>query len=265
MRKIINSIEIREQKQGNPTLRIRSRGPSVTQVQQILGITQTGVYDNATRQAVINFQKNNNLTADGTVGPNTWGALSTSKSATQASATQQPVRAPATQQPAQEKEIDRIVKSGPGFIDVGTIDGDIQRRQGNVSWRMNNPGNLRDYPWTKKQPGYVGSANAGASGTFAVFATPEDGFNAKKQLLFSPSSKYLNMTINDAITKYAPETENKTLVYIDAVVKATNASQNTPLNRLTPQQQNLMLDAINRMEGYKVGSITTIQKSTGTA
>jgi murein DD-endopeptidase MepM/ murein hydrolase activator NlpD len=35
MRKIINSIEIREQKQGNPTLRMGSRGPSVTQVQQI--------------------------------------------------------------------------------------------------------------------------------------------------------------------------------------------------------------------------------------
>jgi peptidoglycan hydrolase-like protein with peptidoglycan-binding domain len=242
--------------QTNPTLRIGSRGPAVGQVQTLLKIKSDNIFGNNTRQAVINFQKSNNLTADGIVGPNTWRALLTSGSAAQA---------PATQQPAQEKEIDRIVKSGPGFIDVETVDGDIQRRQGNVNWRMNNPGNLRDFPWTKKQPGYVGSGNAGASGTFAVFATPEDGFNAKKQLLFSPSSKYVNMTIKDAITRYAPPTENNTLAYIDAVVKATNTSQNTPLNRLTPQQQNLMLDAINRMEGYKVGSIKTIQKSTGTA
>ena len=67
-------IELFEQ--ANPTLRMGNRGPSVTQVQQILGITpQTGVYDNATRQAVINFQRQNNLNPDGVIGPQTWAKL----------------------------------------------------------------------------------------------------------------------------------------------------------------------------------------------
>jgi len=110
MRKIINSIEIHEQ-QVNPTLRMGSRGPSVTQVQQILGITQTGVYDNATRQAVINFQTNNKLNPDGVVGSQTWRELA--KVSTTASSTTPPTK-PTTEPSVPVQKTD--ARKEPGFM-----------------------------------------------------------------------------------------------------------------------------------------------------
>lgn len=61
-------------------LRSGGRGPSVTALQQRLNelganLGVDGIFGNATRQAVISFQRKNNLTPDGIVGPATWGAL----------------------------------------------------------------------------------------------------------------------------------------------------------------------------------------------
>lgn len=57
-----------------------SKGPSVTKLQQRLNdlgasIGTDGIFGNGTRQAVINFQTEKGLTADGKVGPATWDAL----------------------------------------------------------------------------------------------------------------------------------------------------------------------------------------------
>lgn len=61
-------------------LKTGSKGPAVTKLQQRLNelgasIGADGIFGNGTRQAVINFQKKNGLTADGKVGPATWTAL----------------------------------------------------------------------------------------------------------------------------------------------------------------------------------------------
>ncbi|HWB13513.1 MAG TPA: peptidoglycan-binding protein [Pirellulales bacterium] len=64
-------------------LRLGSRGPSVTQVQQLLNsklvpsprLTPDGIFGGLTRQAVIQFQSKNWLTPDGIVGPCTLNAL----------------------------------------------------------------------------------------------------------------------------------------------------------------------------------------------
>lgn len=170
------------------------------------------------------------------------------------------------QQQVDSQAITDIVKSGPGFIDVKTADGQILRRQGNANWRMNNPGNLRPSPWTKQQPGFVGVGDAGPSGQFAVFATLEDGLAAKKKLLFDPRSKYYNLSIADAITRYAPPSDNNpTDVYIKSIVQATQAAPDTPLNRLSSHQQDSMLAAINKMEGFKVGQVTALSQQPLTA
>jgi len=177
---------------------------------------------------------------------------------------------PASRQQAQThvdaQAIVDIVKTGPGFIDVKTADGKLLRRTGNANWRMNNPGNLRPSPWTKQQPGYVGVGDAGPSGQFAVFATLEDGIAAKKKLLFDPRSKYYNLSIADAITRYAPPSDNNaTSSYIQTVVQATQASPQTPLNKLSSAQQDRMLAAINRVEGFKVGQVKPLQQEPLTA
>ncbi len=63
-----------------PTLKQNASGNFVTILQLLLNrygasLTADGRFGANTRNAVINFQRNNNLTADGIVGPNTWRAL----------------------------------------------------------------------------------------------------------------------------------------------------------------------------------------------
>ena len=146
-----------------------------------------------------------------------------------------------------EQPITAVVRGGSGFTDVTTADGRTYRRTGVRNWRNNNPGNLEFGPYARSK-GAIGT-----DGRFAVFSTLEDGLKAKKDLVFGP--RYINLSIQDAINKYAPPVENATAAYVQSVVKATGAAPETPLKSLTPSQQNAFLDAINRVEGFKIGRI----------
>ncbi len=64
----------------DPTLRQGDSGAAVSELQQLLNakginITVDGVFGNATRAAVVQFQQQNGLVADGIVGTQTWQAL----------------------------------------------------------------------------------------------------------------------------------------------------------------------------------------------
>jgi hypothetical protein len=146
-----------------------------------------------------------------------------------------------------EQPITSVVRGGSGYTDVTTADGQTQRRIGVRNWRNNNPGNLEFGPYAKSK-GAIGT-----DGRFAVFATLEDGLKAKRDLVFGP--RYINLSIADAINKYAPPSENATNAYIQSVVKATGVNPETPLKSLNSSQQNAFLDAINRVEGFKPGRI----------
>lgn len=54
---------------------VGSMGDLVKKVQERLGIKADGAFGEATKQAVMNFQKAHGLTADGIVGQQTWNAL----------------------------------------------------------------------------------------------------------------------------------------------------------------------------------------------
>ncbi|WP_411218733.1 peptidoglycan-binding domain-containing protein [Terribacillus saccharophilus] len=56
-------------------IRTGSRGENVRRVQRALGVTADGIFGPDTRQAVINFQRNNGLGVDGIVGRQTWNRL----------------------------------------------------------------------------------------------------------------------------------------------------------------------------------------------
>ena len=56
-------------------LRMGSNGPDVVDLQEALGIAADGTFDATTEAAVKEFQARKGLTADGIVGPRTWGAL----------------------------------------------------------------------------------------------------------------------------------------------------------------------------------------------
>ena len=50
-------------------------GASVRAVQAIVNLTVTGVFDDRTEKAIVNFQREHGLTTDGIVGAKTWKAL----------------------------------------------------------------------------------------------------------------------------------------------------------------------------------------------
>jgi peptidoglycan hydrolase-like protein with peptidoglycan-binding domain len=64
----------------DPTLRQGDSGAAVSELQQLLNakginITVDGVFGNATRAAVVQFQQQSGIATDGVVGPQTWQAL----------------------------------------------------------------------------------------------------------------------------------------------------------------------------------------------
>ena len=57
-----------------------STGPEVEELQKILGIKVDGDFGPATKLAVMKYQAQNGLTADGIVGPKTWAKMTSQKS-----------------------------------------------------------------------------------------------------------------------------------------------------------------------------------------
>ncbi len=79
-----------------------------------------------------------------------------------------------------QAEIDKIFKGVEDALEgVTDINTPIESSGGNSRGeRNNNPGNIESGPYTKSQPGYVGS-----DGRFAIFDTPENGRKAQENLL----------------------------------------------------------------------------------
>jgi peptidoglycan hydrolase-like protein with peptidoglycan-binding domain len=61
-----------------PKLKLGDSGPSVIDLQNLLGISPSGMFGDETDQAVRSFQASHNLVVDGIVGSHTWGVLSES-------------------------------------------------------------------------------------------------------------------------------------------------------------------------------------------
>lgn len=110
---------------------------------------------------------------------------------------------------------------------------------GSLAWRANNPGNLRDAS-TK-----IGTVS-GAVGTFAVFATLDDGRAAQKSLYLN---KYGDMKVRDAINKLTPPSENDTTQYL-ADLKAAGVD----LDKDVKSQIDKLMPAVQANEGLIEGT-----------
>ena len=111
---------------------------------------------------------------------------------------------------------------------------------GSLAWRANNPGNLRGAS-TK-----IGSVT-GAVGTFAVFATLDDGRAAQRALYLD---KYGDMHVRDAINKLTPPSENDTAKYL---AELTNAG--VDLDKDVKSQIDVLMPAVAANEGLIAGTI----------
>lgn len=137
--------------------------------------------------------------------------------------------------------ISRVMSAGPGYTDVQYSDGTTERRQGTIASRNNNPGNI-EYGDLAKSFGAVGT-----DGRFAVFPTVRAGFSAMNALL--RSNKYGNLTVAQAITKWAPPSENDTAGYI-AGIQGLGIDVNQRYVDLPHDQRSNLLLGMAKKEGF---------------
>ena len=154
--------------------------------------------------------------------------------------------------------ISEVVERGPGFNVVRYDDGRVERRTGARNWRNNNPGNIEFGDFARRQ-GAIGT-----DGRFAIFPTYEVGKRAKEALLFEGRG-YSGLTIAQAVTRYAPPSENDTAMYIRVVSSAAGVPPSTLMRDLNSDQRQALLNAMERVEGFRVGSVQVIQQGTALA
>ena len=126
--------------------------------------------------------------------------------------------------------------------------GNHQKIGGSKAWRNNNEGNLRYGKYAQKY-GAIGQDKDG----FAIFRTEEDGRRAKAKLLFE-GDNYKNLNLMQAIARYAPPNENNTAHYQKTILSAAGG-KNKRMMDFSPAEQEAIMLAMRKVEGWKVGEI----------
>ena len=163
--------------------------------------------------------------------------------------------------PSQPSDIEKIiVNKKDNSNTVQLADGSIVKRTGNRNWRNNNPGNL-EYGDIAKKHGAIGS-----DGRFAIFPSYEAGRAAKSDLIFN-GENYKDLDLMGAISRYAPPTnkfgqfENDTPKYQRTVLSAVGGV-NKRMADYTPDERERIMDAMEKMEGYRKGKEQVLQAAT---
>jgi len=156
-----------------------------------------------------------------------------------------------------------VAVKGETALVAKLVSGVTVKRIGSRNWRNHNPGNIRKGSFANAN----GAIGSDADDGFAIFPNYETGRRAKEKLLFE-GRNYKNLTISNAIARYAPASENDTVRYQRIVIQAVGGD--FILSQMTRDQRQRMLDAMEKHEGFKVGSIEVVDSNappvvTGTA
>ena len=139
--------------------------------------------------------------------------------------------------------------TSPGVVPGKSVTiGGQTRSGGDRNWRNNNPGNIEYGPFAMKY-GAIGS-----DGRFAIFPTEEQGRMAQDALL--KSKNYANLSLSDAIKRYAPSNENDPKSYANQIMKATGIDTSKTYASLSPEEQGKVLDAMKKIEGGRAGVVS---------
>jgi TP901 family phage tail tape measure protein len=134
--------------------------------------------------------------------------------------------------------------SGQRFGGGGDNASPDQKSGGSRSWRNNNPGNI-EYGSFARSMGATGH-----DGRFAKFPSYEAGRKAQEKLLFE-SKGYRDLTLSQAIRRWAPASENN----VPAYLRAMGGDPGKRMSEYSPEQRAKLLDAMQRHEGWKPGSV----------
>lgn len=141
-----------------------------------------------------------------------------------------------------------VFQISPNSIQINYPNGIVETRiGGSLSWRNNNPGNLRDGKFTRAHK------SIGESKGFAVFKNEADGSAASRDLL--KSNAYSNLTINHAIEKRSPGNENDTGRVQENIRTIGKFDGNEIVGDLSVEEMDRLLDAIQKTEGWLEGDV----------
>jgi len=148
-----------------------------------------------------------------------------------------------------------ILKVGRGYNIVQDENGNSFRLSGGTrAWRNNNPGNLKYSEFSLKY-GAMGHDDT----MHSIFPTVAAGNNAKYQLLFGDDKDYKDMTLEKAISIYAPAYDNNNPdAYVRYLCRGATYNKDTILRNMTEVERKFLLERMGRMEGYKEGKITKL-------
>jgi hypothetical protein len=117
---------------------------------------------------------------------------------------------------------------------------------GDRNWRNNNPGNIEAGSFANNH-GAIGS-----DGRFAIFPDEATGENALRALLCT--STYQGLTLEQAIERFAPPSENPTDTYASYISQHVGIGLDTPVSSLTSEQMNNTMGCIDHFEGGTSGT-----------
>ena len=106
--------------------------------------------------------------------------------------------------------------------------------------RNNNPGNI-DFNESNDWQGQTGIES---QGRFATFETPQHGIRAMTKLLQNYDSKYDFDTLDEIVNRYAPNSENNTSGYVDALARKTGLNPNETINLSDPATMKSLVTAM---------------------
>jgi hypothetical protein len=150
-------------------------------------------------------------------------------------------------QEAQNLEVSATAKGTTVIImsfDIDALSLSFESRTGTHAFRDNNPGNIRDGNFAENN-GAVGQDNG-----FAIFPSSQIGFNALGSLL--SSSSYQKLTVDQAINRYAPPSENDTATYQSTIRNAVGVGGDVRMSTLNSGQLGSMEHGIAQHEGFYV-------------
>jgi hypothetical protein len=131
----------------------------------------------------------------------------------------------------------------------------VLRKGGTVAWRTNNPGNLKNGSFSRMM-GSIGQDHIG----HAVFPTVEHGIQAQYVLLFREDGAYYNLTLRDALRRYAPTGDNNDPdKYQRYITSKTGIPHDQKLKTLTHEKRLELMKHMQTYEGYKKGKDTLIK------
>jgi uncharacterized protein YukE len=129
---------------------------------------------------------------------------------------------------------------------------------GDRAWRNNNPGNLQ-YGQRAQRFGSIGPDDGNnrdrSKGQlpFAVFPDKESGEAAMRDLI---RSEYKNKTLPEALTKYAPSSENNIPAYVDTVERQSGLDvRNRLIGSYTPEEFDRLIGGMKHHESGRPGTI----------